>query len=333
MNDPISVLVVGCGSIGERHFRCFRNTRRADVAGCDTNPALRERLRDQYGAVAYESLDAAFAGHTPWDAVVICTPAHTHVTLALQALEQGCSVLIEKPLSCTLEGTDALQAKARATSKPVAVAYVYHSMPALSQAREFLLSGALGPILQISVTAGQHFPDFRPAYREIYYNRHETGGGAIQDALTHLVNAVEWIAGPATHAYCQAAHLALDGVTVEDTVSVTARHGTAIATYCLNQFQIPNETTLAFHCEKGSLKVELHEQRWAVYARGASAWEYRPAPAPDRDHFFTTQANSFLDAIEGKPHNLCSLDEAIQTLKFNIAALESARTGQAIAIR
>lgn len=329
MDDSISILVVGCGSIGERHFRCFGRTGRARVSGCDTNPTLREHMLRQYGTTVFENLDTALA-NARWDGVVVCTPAHTHVGIALRALEHNCALLIEKPLSCSLDGVDSLRAKARATGKPVAVAYVYHSMPAMIRARDYLLSGELGKVLQVTVTAGQHFPDFRPAYREIYYNRHETGGGAIQDALTHLVNATEWIIGPMDHLYCQAAHEALEGVTVEDTVSVAARHGEVIAGYSLNQFQAPNETTLAFHCEKGSVKIELHEQRWAIFRRGDKAWDYHPAPVADRDDFFANQANSFLDAIEGKPYALCSLDEAIQTLKFNLAALESSRSGQAV---
>ena len=332
MSDHPSVLVVGCGSIGERHFRCFRNTGRARVGACDTNPALRAHIRAQYDdEPVWESLDAALESSV-WDAIVICTPANSHVPIAQRALAHGSAVLIEKPLSIGLDGVDALVTQAGTSRKPVVVAYVYHSMPAMVQARAFLLAGSLGKPLQVTVCAGQHFPEFRPAYRDIYYNNHATGGGAIQDALTHLVNAVEWIIGPATSVFCQAAHMALEGVAVEDTVSVTARHGETIVSYSLNQFQIPNETTVAIHCEHGSVKLEAHEQRWGVYRKGDKAWEWHSAKVTHRDDLFTAQANSFLDAMEGKPHNLCSLEEAFRTLKFNLAALDSARSGKVIRI-
>jgi predicted dehydrogenase len=190
----------------------------------------------------------------------------------------------------------------------------------------------LGRPLQVSVVAGQHFPTFRPAYREIYYNKHERGGGAIQDALTHLANTVEWLIGPTQTVFCAASHQALEGVTVEDTVSVTARNGEALVTYSMNQFQAPNETTIQIHCEGGSAKIELHEQRWAVFPRGAEQWDYRSAPVAHRDELFLAQARAFLDAMDGKPNLLCTLEEAIHTLKFNMAALQSARTGQAVAL-
>ena len=65
---------------------------------------------------------------------------------------------------------------------------------------------------------------------------------------------------------------------------------------------------------------------------GAASWDHRPAPVAHRDDLFVTQAEAFLDGIDGKPTPLCTLDEAIQTLAFNIAALESARTGKMVKV-
>jgi len=119
---------------------------------------------------------------------------------------------------------------------------------------------------------------------------------------------------------------------VEDTVSASARNGDVLTTYSLNQFQTPNEITIQIHCDQGSVKIEVHEQRWGRFLRGDSGWNYHSTPVKDRDDFFMAQANAFLDAIEGKPNVLATLDEAIQTLKFNLAALQSARTGQSVTI-
>lgn len=325
------ILVVGCGSIGERHLRCFIKTGRAALAACDSNRDLVAGIATQHNVPAFHDLGAALAQHS-YDAVVICTPAHTHIPLSLLALKHTRSVLIEKPLSTSLDGVDQLRQAAAEDGRCVRVAYVYHVLPAIAAAATHLRSGVLGRPLQVSVVAGQHFPTFRPAYRDIYYARREMGGGAIQDALTHLANAMEWMVGPTTRLYCEACHQALEGVEVEDTVSVTARNGNAITTYSLNQFQTPNEMTILVHCEKGSLKIEVHRQRWGIQQPGDPAWDYRPAPVGDRDDLFVNQANAFLDAVEGKPDTLCTLDEAVQTLRFNIAALESSSSGQMVEI-
>jgi predicted dehydrogenase len=326
-----SILVIGCGSIGERHLRCFQATGRAVVSACDANPALLGKIAGQYGVTVFADLPAALSVGS-FDGFVICTPAQSHLEIALTGLRHGAGLLIEKPLSTSLEKVPAVRDAIAKAGKFVGIAYVYHFMPWMQAARAVLSSGELGQPLHVSVTTGQHFPTFRPAYREIYYTRHETGGGAIQDALTHIANAVEWIIGPTTRLFCDAAHQSLEGVTVEDTVNLVARNGTAMVNYALNQFQAPNEMTMQIHCECGSVKIEGPEQRCGVFRRAANAWEWHQSAPLERDDIFIAQANAFLDELHGKPTALCSFEEAVQTLKFNLAALESARSGKAVEI-
>jgi predicted dehydrogenase len=327
----VKILMVGCGSIGERHLRCFQHTGRAQLFACDTNPALLEKIKRQYGVAGFPDLRSALKAEQ-FEGVVICAPAHVHISMAITSVRAGAAVLIEKPLSVKLEEVDELKRELATSGRFAAVAYVYHFHPGLTAARALLAGGSLGRPLQVAVVCGQHFPTYRPAYREIYYNRHETGGGAIQDMLTHLVNAVEWLIGPSTRVYCEAAHQALEGVTVEDTVCASARNGDVLVNYTLNQFQPPNEATFMIHCENGSLKLEWHEQRWAVWRRGATEWEYQAAPVKERDDLFVAQAQGFLDGMGGAITNLCTVEEAVQTLKFNLAALQSARSGEPVGI-
>lgn len=325
---PHSALIIGCGSIGERHVRCFLQTGRTRVTACDTNPTLLERIAGTYRVPTAADAGAAMAG-PDFDAVVICTPAPLHIPLAQKALAAGKNVLIEKPLSHSLAGLDELYA-ARATSgRQVAVAYVLHVYPFLLAAREFLDRGDFGPVLQATANCGQPFHVFRPAYAQTYYRDHATGGGAIQDALTHIANWTESVLGPTESVLCDCAHLGLPNVDVEDTVHVTARHGggRVLVSYSLNQFQAPNEVTLQFNGAGGSVKVEFHRQRWATFAAGANDWTWHEAPSVERDTHFVAQANAFLDQIEGRPSRLCSLEAAAQTLRFNLAALASAKRG------
>ena len=324
-----SILIIGCGSIGERHLRCFQKTGRCTVTACDTNPALLTAMRERYDAAGFATLDEALAAST-YDAAVICTPAHLHLPMAKRLLGLGLHVFIEKPLAIDESLVPEVRAAIATAGRFVAVAYVYHLMPWIQQARAFLQTGEIGRVLQATSVSGQHFPTFRPAYREIYYTRRETGGGVIQDALTHLANAVEWLLGPCTRVYCDAAHQALEGVTIEDTVNVTARHGGVMVSYAMTQFQAANENTLHLHGEHGSVKIEGHLQRWGVLRHGEKDWTWHVTPPLERDDLFIAQANAFLDGMEGLPHPLCTFEEAVQTLRFNLAALRSSDTGTAI---
>ncbi len=326
-----SILIIGCGSIGERHLRCFQKTGRCEVSACDANVKLLGEVAVRYGVPSFASLEEALKMRK-FDAFVICTPAQTHLAIARKGAELGAALLIEKPLSVTLDGVEETRVAIVQSGRFAAVAYVYHCFPWVVAAREFLHGGAFGQPLHACVTAGQHFPTFRPAYRDIYYARHETGGGAIQDALTHLVNAMEWLIGPMTRVFCDASHQQLEGVTVEDTVNVTARHGGVLVSYAMTQFQAANETIFEIHCERGSVKIESHAQRWGHMSRGDKEWTWHTTPPLERDDLFIFQANAFLDGMEGKHCTLSTFDEAVQTLRFNIAALRSVSTGLPITI-
>jgi predicted dehydrogenase len=320
-----SVLVIGCGSIGERHLRAFLKTGRVQATACDASPALLQRMADTYQVSVAADWSAALAQR--FDAVVICTPAPLHVPMATQALASGSHVLVEKPLSHSLEGVDELLKTRDRTGRQVAVAYVLHVYAVLVAAREFLRRGEFGPVRQATVVTGQSFHLFRPAYAQTYYRDRRTGGGAIQDALTHSVNWVESVLGPADSVLCDCAHLVLPGVEVEDTVHVSARHGAAMSAFAINQFQAPNETTLQFNAARGSVKIELPKNRWGTFGEGAGDWTWHDLPAVERDTPFINQANAFLDQLEGQPSRLCSLEAAAQTLRFNLAALASAESG------
>src|SRR5262249_52229973 len=143
-----------------------------------------------------------------------------------------------------------------------AVAYVYRMNPVLASMGHALTEGRFGKPVQLVAVSGQHFPTFRPAYRTNYYTDRALGGGAIQDALTDLLNAGEWLIGPVDRILADAAHQVLDGVTVEDTVHALTRQGPVMSCYSLNQHQAPNEITITVICDQGTARCELHKNRW-----------------------------------------------------------------------
>lgn len=296
------------------------------------SPVLLKRMEETYHVPVLEKADDALAAGT-FDAVIICTPAPWHVPLGIKAMKGGAHILIEKPLSHTLQDVDTLIRTRDEKARHASVAYVYHVFPFLAQVREFLKTANLGPVLQATATCGQAFHRLRPAYANTYYRDRAMGGGAIQDALTHVANWMESIVGPTDSVLCDCAHLALPNVTVEDTAHVSTRNGSALINYTLNQFQAPNETTLQLNTATGSVKIEVHRQRWGYFREGDADWTWNDAPVNERDAHFTAQANAFLDQIEGKPARLCSLEAAAQTLRFNLAALRSAETGHRVSCR
>ena len=317
MAQKMNVLVVGAGSIGERHARCFGSTGRVDVSLCDVDSKkCREVAERCQVSQSFVSWDDALASDPA--AIVIATPADFHIPMARNAVLNGCHVLIT--------GVAELQDLVAERGAFVSVAYVLRCHPTLAAMRSVLHSGRFGKPLQAVLVAGQHFPFYRPAYRQTYYTRHDTGGGAIQDSLTHWINAVEWLVGPVDRLVGDAEHLALEGVTVEDTVQVLTRHGDVLGCFQLNQHQAPNESTLTVICERGTIRFETHNNGWRWMVEPGDVWHDEDVRVIERDAMFVAQANHFLDILEGQASPACTLAEAAQTLRVNLAILESVRS-------
>lgn len=319
----VKVLVVGFGSIGERHARCFLKTGRCEVSVCDVSPELRRRAMAEYDIEScYADLDTAMKDH--YDCAVIATPAQFHIPMATRLAAAGVHLLIEKPLSVSLEGLAELKQAVRAGRITAMVGYTHRSNPVLVSMREYLHAGELGRPLQVTGVVGQQFAKYRPAYPGTYFASHETGGGAIQDAMTHLVNAAEWLVGPVTRLIADADHKSLPGVTVEDTVHMIARHGPAadvLGVYSLNLHQAPDEFTITVACESGTCRLDLIQNRWSCMKTPGDPWQHHPFQIENRDQVYIQQAEVFLDALAGTGPVPCTLEEAEQSLRVNLAML------------
>jgi predicted dehydrogenase len=317
------VLVVGGGSIGERHLRCFLKTGKVRASLCDNNPAIVDRLKQNYDVTqVYRDFDAVDLGRH--DVVVICTPANLHVAMARRAVEAGCNVLCEKPLSIALDGIADLAEAIDRKGVAFVVAYVQRAMAPLAELRQRIVSGEIGEVRQVLAAWGQHFPTYRPAYRQIYYTDRRTGGGALQDAVTHILNFVQWCMGPARSVYCQADHLVLEGVNVEDTASVVLRfrNSPAIGTIVLNQFQTNNSGVYEFSGTDGTLRIET--PGWRIGLCRNEQWTWDEPRTFERDDFFICQAELFLKTLDEGAPPLCTLGEAADTLRAILASLKSA---------
>jgi predicted dehydrogenase len=328
LNERPKILVIGVGSIGERHLRCFKSTDRCDIALCETLPERRDKVAMEYDVAGYASIEESLDAES-FDAAIVAVPAPFHVLFATQLTEHGLHLLIEKPLGTTFEGVAELQQLVEEKKTQISVGY---NMRALSAAftgmKDAVDSGRFGRPVEIIVTGGQHFPFYRPAYREIYYADPAMGGGAIQDCITHHLNAGEWLVGPITQLVADADHCVLEGVGVEDTVHVITRHGTVMGSFSVNQHQPPNELLITVACEQGAARFDITGQGWFSATEPGGDWQLEAEHELDRAGSYIRQANQFLDQMAGEAGPTCSLVDGIQTLKVNLGVLRSVATRQ-----
>ncbi|MGH7639093.1 MAG: Gfo/Idh/MocA family protein [Gemmatimonadaceae bacterium] len=128
--------MVGAGALGFHHVRLLRDQRGATFAGFyDSNPAQRARVVSELRVHAYDSLESLLAAV---DAAVVVVPTKAHHDVARAALERGIHLLIEKPITATLDQADELLALARRNGALLQIGHVERFNRAVRAAAPFL---------------------------------------------------------------------------------------------------------------------------------------------------------------------------------------------------
>jgi predicted dehydrogenase len=158
---PLRVGVVGCGYWGAKHVRVLHNISEiSQVIAIDQSQARLSSLKQAFpGLATYSRLESAL---DQLDALVIATPPTTHTTLALQALESGKSVLVEKPLSTNTEDARRIIQEANARSLVLTVGHTFEYNAAVWKLRDLVQEGELGRVYYLDsarLNLGLYQPD------------------------------------------------------------------------------------------------------------------------------------------------------------------------------
>jgi predicted dehydrogenase len=192
--NGLSVVLVGFGSIGRRHFENLHQlgvtrivvVRRRQGSNCAFPPPAGSRIvHDCHSALASGP-----------DLAIISNPTSLHVEAALPFVEAGVPVLLEKPVSHSLAQAGGLHDAASRHGASVGVAYCMRFHPAYRLAREALLAGRIGRPLWADAWFDSFLPDWHPweDYRRSYAARHELGGGVLP-TLDHEIDFFNWCFG------------------------------------------------------------------------------------------------------------------------------------------
>ena len=129
---------------------------------CDLDPERMERLKRLYPAVRCATDYRELLDDPAVDAVSICTPVHTHYPLASAALDAGKHVLLEKPLTDSVESAARLVKRAEEQGRVLQVNHTFVYSPAVQKIRSIIDSGEIGDLLyldSVRVNLGLFQPD------------------------------------------------------------------------------------------------------------------------------------------------------------------------------
>ncbi len=148
--------VIGLGPIGNRHATLYRENDLAELVGvCDIDASRAEAARETHTAPMFTDASTMLRELKP-DVVSICTGGEEygsdHFAPTMQALDAGCHVLGEKPISNNIDEAEQMVAKAREQGVCYGINLNHRFTPAARLARQWQIEGRLGELLFINVS-------------------------------------------------------------------------------------------------------------------------------------------------------------------------------------
>lgn len=149
--SSLNVAIIGGGNMGRHHARVFSELKGVNLVGvCDTDETRAKALADKYGATPYTDYDAMFQKEDI-DAVSVAVPTFLHHKVAMDVLEHGAHILLEKPIAATLEEAQEIIDAAREKQKTLMVGHIERFNPAVRRLRELVDAGRIGDIVSINI--------------------------------------------------------------------------------------------------------------------------------------------------------------------------------------
>jgi UDP-N-acetylglucosamine 3-dehydrogenase len=143
----LNVAVIGCGSWGRNHARVYKELQRsALLAVADVNESVAEEVGEMYNVDWYTDPDKVF-DRPDIEAVSICTPTVTHADIALTAIKAGKHVLVEKPMTDTIDEAESLIRVAETQGVYLTVGFVERFNPAVNETVKKVSGGEIGDVI------------------------------------------------------------------------------------------------------------------------------------------------------------------------------------------
>jgi len=179
----LKAAVIGVGAMGQHHARVYDQITETQLAGvADANTEAGERIARLHHTTTYTDHHELLDETRP-DVVTVAVPTEFHARVALDALEAGCHVLIEKPIAATEEQAQELIERADALGRKLMVGHIVRFDPAVQALKERLEAGELGHIFQVRCRRLGPFP---ARIQDV---------GVVIDLATHDLDMIRYLTG------------------------------------------------------------------------------------------------------------------------------------------
>lgn len=255
--------VVGCGHIGKRHAEMIlRNEGASLVAMCDVLPLnelhldlIQTEFFNQYA----EFIQFLKKGSTDTAPVVcICTPNGLHASLAIEAIEAGCHVVIEKPMALSEKEATLIMDTANRCKRQVFCVMQNRYSPPSIWLKELVESGILGKLFLVQINCYWN-RDERYYLPTSWHGNRELDGGTLFTQFSHFVDILYWLFGDINNINARFADFNHENLTdFEDSGLVTfdiLKGGMGSLHYSTSVWDSNQESSLTIVAENGSVRV------------------------------------------------------------------------------
>lgn len=220
MSKKMRFGIVGCGMIAGVHARAIEHIDGAELFGvADNSLAAANRFAQQHGVKAYADYSEMLSDENI-DAVCICTPSFLHAEMAIEAMNAGKHVVVEKPMALDADSADEVIKVSDKTGKKLTVIYQLRYEDDIIKVKELVRQGAFGRItlcrLALNYYRSKEYYASSAWKGMIKYE----GGGALMNQGIHGVDLMEYIMGDVKSVRGLAKTL-VHNIEVEDTAVAT----------------------------------------------------------------------------------------------------------------
>jgi predicted dehydrogenase len=319
-------LIAGFGSIGRRHLRNLLALGEQDIVLLRSN---RSTLPDdEIAPFPVETTLAAALDHQP-DAVIISNPTALHLDVAIPAAEAGCAILLEKPVSHSLQRLDELRAAVQRGGARILVGFQFRFHPTLRRAAQLLAECAIGQPMSIRIQWGEYLPNWHPweDFRLGYAARADLGGGVIL-TLSHPFDYVRMLLGDLSALWAFTSGGGL-GLPVEDNAEIGLQFASgAVGSIHLDYLQQPSTHILEIVGSSGTLRWNNADAALSIFRADQGEWQSElPPQGFERNWLFMEEMRNFIAVARGEAEPACTLEDGIRALQIALLAHESAADG------
>lgn len=315
--------IIGAGTAGGRHAAAYLKLPDVElVAIADPDSIRGNALADQVGAHYFQ--DAAEPFWDAIDVVSICPPHNLLATYAMDAINRGKPLLVEKPMALSLADADTMIAAAERANVTLMVGFVHRFRAEAQAARQAIVNGEIGtPIFAIEhlISGGGPTPGW-------IWRRDIAGGGVVFYNGIHGIDRLRWLIGrEVTRVYARGATTTHDA-DVEDLLVATLTFEGDISVSFV-QHIAPHPLPPGWRSEiYGTAGAILLENETLTQSTTARTMILRA----ERDDRFLTEVTEFIAAIREQRSPAVTGADGRAALIIALALYESAATGLPVAL-